>query len=135
MRPHGGRAIPTFIRQALAGEPLTVTGDGGQTRSVCYVDDTVAGILALAGSDFAGPVNIGGSQELTVLQLAETIRDLAGSASPVEFVPRPADDPSVRCPDTSLARRRLGWHPVVALEAGLRRTIDWFASAHLQRTT
>jgi dTDP-glucose 4,6-dehydratase len=135
MRPHDGRAIPTFIRQALAGEPLTVAGDGSQTRSVCYVDDTVAGILALAGSDFAGPVNIGGSQELTVLQLAETIRDLAGSASPVEFVPRPADDPSVRCPDTSLARRRLGWHPVVALEAGLRRTIDWFASAHLQRTT
>jgi len=132
MRPHDGRAIPTFIRQALAGEPLTVAGDGGQTRSVCYVDDTVAGILALAASDFAGPVNIGGSQELTVLRLAETIRDLAGSASPVEFVPRPADDPSVRCPDTSLAQHRLGWRPAVTLEAGLRRTIDWFATAHLQ---
>ena len=132
MRPHDGRAIPTFIRQALAGEPLTVAGDGGQTRSVCYVDDTVAGIMALAASDFAGPVNIGGSQELTVLRLAETIRDLAGSASPVEFVPRPADDPSVRCPDTSLAQHRLGWRPAVTLEAGLRRTIDWFATAHLQ---
>ena len=135
MRPHDGRAIPTFIRQALAGEPLTVAGDGNQTRSVCYVDDTVAGILTLAGSDFAGPVNIGGSQELTVLRLAETIRDLAGSASPVEFVPRPADDPSMRCPDTSLARRRLGWRPAVTLEAGLRRTIDWFAAAHLQGAT
>jgi dTDP-glucose 4,6-dehydratase len=135
MRPHDGRAIPTFIRQALAGEPLTVTGDGSQTRSVCYVDDTVAGILALAASDFAGPVNIGGSQELTVLRLAETIRDLTGSASPVEFVPRPADDPSVRCPDTALARRRLGWRPAVTLEAGLRRTIDWFAAAHLQGAT
>jgi dTDP-glucose 4,6-dehydratase len=135
MRPHDGRAIPTFIRQALAGEPLTVTGDGNQTRSVCYVDDTVAGILTLAGSDFAGPVNVGGSQELTVLRLAETIRDLAGSTSPVEFVPRPADDPSVRCPDTSLARRRLGWRPAVTLEAGLRRTIDWFAAAHLQGAT
>jgi dTDP-glucose 4,6-dehydratase len=134
LRPHDGRAIPTFIRQALAGEPLTVAGDGSQTRSVCYVDDTVAGIVALAASDFAGPVNIGGSQELTVLRLAETIRDLAGSASPVEFVPRPADDPSVRCPDTSLAQRRLGWRPAVTLEAGLRRTIDWFA-AHLQGAT
>jgi dTDP-glucose 4,6-dehydratase len=95
----------------------------------------VAGILTLAGSDFAGPVNVGGSQELTVLRLAETIRDLAGSTSPVEFVPRPADDPSVRCPDTSLARRRLGWRPAVTLEAGLRRTIDWFAAAHLQGAT
>ena len=109
-----------------------MAGDGSQTRSVCYVDDTVAGIVALAASDFAGPVNIGGSQELTVLRLAETIRDLAGSASPIEFVPRPADDPSVRCPDTSLAQRRLGWRPAVTLEAGLRRTIDWFATAHLQ---
>ena len=135
MRPHDGRAIPTFIRQALASEPLTVAGDGSQTRSVCYVDDTVAGIVALAASDFAGPVNIGGSQELTVLRLAETIRDLAGSASPIEFVPRPADDPSVRCPDTSLAQRRLGWRPAVTLEAGLRRTIDWFATAHLQGAT
>ena len=135
MRPHDGRAIPTFIRQALAGEPLTVSGDGSQTRSVCYVDDTVAGILTLAASDFAGPVNIGGSQELTVLRLAETVRDLAGSASPVEFVPRPADDPSVRCPDTTLARRRLGWQPAVTLETGLRRTIDWFATAHLQGAT
>jgi dTDP-glucose 4,6-dehydratase len=128
MRPYDGRAIPTFIRQALAGEPLTVSGDGSQTRSVCYVDDTVAGILALAASDFAGPVNIGGSQELTVLRLAETVRDLAGSASPVEFVPRPVDDPAVRRPDITLAQQRLGWRPAITLEAGLRRTIGWFAS-------
>ena len=135
MRPYDGRAIPTFIRQALAGEPLTVAGDGSQTRSVCYVDDTVAGILTLAASDFAGPVNIGGPEELTVLRLAETIRDLAGSASPIEFIPRPVDDPAVRRPDTTLARRRLGWRPATALEAGLRRTIDWFATAGLQGAT
>jgi dTDP-glucose 4,6-dehydratase len=127
MRPHDGRAIPTFIRQALAGDPLTVTGDGSQTRSVCYVDDTVAGILALANSDFAGPVNIGGSRELSVLRLAETVRDLTGSDSPIEFIPRPADDPAVRRPDTSLARRRLGWCQATTLEAGLARTIGWFA--------
>ncbi len=136
MRPHDGRAIPTFIRQALAAEPLTVAGDGSQTRSVCYVDDTVAGILALAASDFAGPVNIGGSEELTVLRLAETIRELAGSSSPVEFIPRPVDDPAVRRPDTSLARRRLGWCPATTLETGLRRTIGWFTSraSDLQET-
>src|SRR5438477_11478709 len=128
MRPHDGRAIPTFIRQALAGDSLTVTGDGSQTRSVCYVDDTVTGILALAASDFAGPVNIGGSQELTVLRLAETVRDLTGSASPIEFIPRPVDDPAVRRPDTTLAQRRLGWRPAITLEEGLRRTIGWFAT-------
>jgi dTDP-glucose 4,6-dehydratase len=128
MRPHDGRAIPTFIRQALAGDPLTVAGDGRQTRSVCYVDDTVAGILALAGSGCAGPVNIGGTQEMTVLRLAETIRELTGSASPIGFVPRPADDPAVRQPDTTLARQLLGWRPGISLDEGLRRTIDWFAT-------
>src|SRR5436305_6084913 len=116
MRPDDGRAIPTFITQALAGRPLTVAGDGSQTRSVCYVDDTVSGILALAADDFAGPVNIGGPDEMTVLALAEMIRDLAGADSPVEFVPRPVDDPAVRRPDTSLARRRLGWQPVVPVK-------------------
>ena len=128
MRPHDGRAIPTFIRQALAGDPLTIAGDGSQTRSVCYVDDTVAGILALAASELAGPVNIGASRELTVLRLAETIRDLTGSASPIRFVARPVDDPAVRRPDTTLAQRRLGWRPAISLEEGLRRTIGWFAT-------
>ena len=132
MRPNDGRAIPTFICQALVREPLTVTGDGSQTRSVGYVDDTVTGILALAASDFAGPVNIGGSQELTMLQLAETIRKLAGSSSPIEFIARPVDDPAIRRPDTTLAHHRLGWRPAVTLEEGLRRTIDWFAARTLR---
>ncbi|MBC6459809.1 UDP-glucuronic acid decarboxylase family protein [Actinomadura sp. HBU206391] len=128
IRPHDGRAIPTFIRQALAGEPLTVAGDGSQTRSICYVDDTVTGILALAFSDLPGPVNIGHPQEITVLELAETVRDLVGSRSAITFVDRPVDDPSMRCPDTALARERLGWRPTVSSEEGLRRTIDWFTA-------
>jgi dTDP-glucose 4,6-dehydratase len=128
MRPDDGRAIPTFIMQALAGRPLTVTGDGSQTRSVCYVDDTIAGILALARSDFTGPVNIGGPEEMTVLRLAETVRDLVGADSPIEFVSRPVDDPAVRRPDTSLAWQRLRWRPAVPLEEGLRRSIVWFSA-------
>lgn len=127
MRPFDGRAIPTFMRQALTGEPLTVAGDGGQTRSICYVDDTVSGILALADSDVPGPVNIGNPEEMSILTLAETIRDLAGSASPIRFVERPTDDPAVRRPDTTLARERLGWQPSVPSVDGLRRTLEWFA--------
>jgi dTDP-glucose 4,6-dehydratase len=126
MRPNDGRAIPTFIRQALAGEPLTVTGDGSQTRSVCYVEDTIRGILALAESDAAGPVNIGSPDELSMLELAELIRELTGSSSPIEHIDRPVDDPTVRRPDTTLARELLGWHPRVPLRDGLARTIDWF---------
>ncbi|GGO01104.1 epimerase [Microbispora rosea subsp. aerata] len=126
MRPRDGRAIPTFIRQALLGEPITVTGDGSQTRSICYVDDTVDGVLALAESDFAGPVNIGNPAEMSMAELAETIRDLAGSSSPIRFVERPVDDPAVRRPDTSLAEERLGWRPRIDPVTGLRRTIDWF---------
>jgi dTDP-glucose 4,6-dehydratase len=126
MRPNDGRAIPTFICQALTGLPLTVAGDGSQTRSICYVDDTVAGILAMAHHDYSGPVNIGNPEEMTVLELAETIRDLAASRVPITFVDRPADDPAVRRPDTMLARERLGWQPSVPSTDGLRRTIDWF---------
>ncbi|MDH2426664.1 SDR family oxidoreductase [Sphaerisporangium sp. TRM90804] len=126
MRPHDGRAIPTFIRQALAGEPLTVTGDGGQTRSISYVDDTVDGILALADSSLAGPVNIGNPAELSMLELACLVRDLTGSGSPIRFVDRPVDDPHVRRPDTTLAAAELGWRPRIGPEAGLRRTIEWF---------
>jgi dTDP-glucose 4,6-dehydratase len=128
MRPHDGRAIPTFMRQALLGEPLTVAGDGSQTRSICYVDDTVSGILALARNDFPGPVNIGNPEEMTVLRLAETIRDLADSNSPITFIDRPVDDPAVRRPDTALARERLGWRPTVPRAVGLRRTLRWFAA-------
>jgi dTDP-glucose 4,6-dehydratase len=127
MRPDDGRAVPTFIKQALRGEPLTVAGDGMQTRSIQYVDDLVEGVLRLAASGHPGPVNIGNPTEVTMLALAELIRDLAGSDSPVEFVPRPEDDPMVRCPDIALARRVLGWEPRVPLEDGLRRTIAWFA--------
>ncbi|MEO3870840.1 UDP-glucuronic acid decarboxylase family protein [Nonomuraea sp. B12E4] len=128
MRPFDGRAIPTFIRQALTGEPITITGDGSQTRSICYVDDTVSGILAMARSDFMGPVNIGNPNELTMLELATMVRDLAGSASEIEFIDRPADDPKVRRPDTSLAAERLGWQARVPATEGLKRTIEWFAA-------
>ncbi|AQZ61134.1 dTDP-glucose 4,6-dehydratase [[Actinomadura] parvosata subsp. kistnae] len=128
MRPFDGRAIPTFIRQALTGEPITITGDGSQTRSICYVDDTVSGILAMARSDFAGPVNIGNPDELTMLELATLVKKLTGSSSEIRFIDRPADDPKVRRPDTSLAAERLGWRAQVPAEEGLRRTIEWFSA-------
>lgn len=126
MRPNDGRAIPTFIRQALAGEPLTVAGDGSQTRSVCYVDDLVTGILALAASEHPGPVNLGNPHERSVLRIAEDVCAATGSRSPIEFVGRPVDDPKVRRPDTTLAREVLGWHPVVPWQDGLARTVAWF---------
>jgi dTDP-glucose 4,6-dehydratase len=127
MRPDDGRAIPTFISQALAGEPLTVAGDGSQTRSICYVSDTVEGILALAASGEPGPVNIGNPQEMTVEQLAQRIVELSGSWSPLSFVERPADDPATRRPDITRARDRLGWEPAVDWRTGLSDTIAWFA--------
>ena len=126
MRPFDGRAIPTFIRQALRNEPITVTGDGSQTRSVCYVDDLIDGILRLLMSDLPGPVNIGNPAELTVLELAERVRQACGSSSTIELIPRPEDDPWVRQPDVRLATSALGWQPKVALAEGLRRTVDWF---------
>lgn len=126
MRPDDGRIVPTFCRQALAGEPLTVNGTGAQTRSLCYVDDTVAALVALAGSDCAGPVNIGNPVELMVLHVAELIRDLVGSASEIEFRPAPEDDPQRRCPDITLARELLGWSPRVSYTDGLCATVDWF---------
>ncbi|CAM5627985.1 NAD-dependent epimerase/dehydratase family protein [Streptomyces pilosus] len=128
MRGHDGRAVPTFVRQALAGEPLTVTGDGRQTRSLCYVDDTVAGILAAAAHGMRGPVNIGNPGEITMLDLARTVVRLTGSASEIRYIERPVDDPAVRCPDITLARDKLGWEPRVDAEEGLRRTIAWFRS-------
>ena len=134
MRPDDGRAIPTFIRQALAGEPLTVSGDGAQTRSVCYVDDTVSGILALARHDHPGPVNIGNDDELSMVRLAGMIRDLAGSSSPIRFVGRPEDDPKVRRPDTSLAHELLGWEASISCADGLRQTIEWFAGLEEAKT-
>lgn len=126
MRPNDGRAIPNFIRQGLAGDPVTVAGDGSQTRSICYVDDLIAGILAMAATDHPGPVNIGNPHELSMLELARWIVELTGSSSPIVHIERPVDDPTVRQPDTTLARSVLGWEPQVAIEDGLRRTIDWF---------
>ncbi|TDQ51534.1 NAD-dependent epimerase/dehydratase family protein [Actinorugispora endophytica] len=126
LRPGDGRVIPTFIRQALDGEPLTVAGDGLQTRSVCYVDDTVEGLLALARSDLTGPVNIGSEEELSVLALADLVKGLTGSDSPISFIGRPVDDPRFRRPDITLAATRLDWRPRVRVEEGLRRTIAYF---------
>ncbi|MFG2129724.1 UDP-glucuronic acid decarboxylase family protein [Streptomyces sp. NPDC048751] len=130
MRGYDGRAVPTFIRQALAGEPLTVTGDGQQTRSLAYVDDTVRGILAMAASDLRGPVNLGNQAEITMLELARTIITLTGSSSEIRFVDRPTDDPAVRCPDLTLARGKLQWEPRVDAGEGLARTIAWFRARH-----
>ncbi|MBT2386599.1 NAD-dependent epimerase/dehydratase family protein [Streptomyces sp. ISL-11] len=126
MRGHDGRAVPTFIRQALAGEPLTVTGDGRQTRSLSYVDDTVRGILAMAASDLRGPVNLGNPTEITMLELARTVIELARSSSTVRFIDRPTDDPAVRCPDITLARGKLQWEPRIPAREGLARAISWF---------
>ncbi|RBM13848.1 epimerase [Prauserella sp. PE36] len=128
MRADDGRMIPNFITQALAGEPLTIAGSGNQTRSVCYVDDTVSGLLALARSTLTGPVNIGNPHELPVWQVADEIRALTGTASTVRQVPGAVDDPRRRCPDISMAQKELGWRPEVTLREGLRRTIAWFAA-------
>lgn len=126
MRPNDGRAIPNFITQALSGKPMTVQGDGSQTRSVCYVDDLVDGAIRLLFSDLAGPVNVGNPHEMSVLELANIIRELVGSDSPVEFTDRPQDDPSQRQPDINLARAELHWEPRVDLREGLSKTIAWF---------
>jgi dTDP-glucose 4,6-dehydratase len=124
MRPHDGRAIPTFLRQALQDRPITVFGDGSQTRSFCYVDDLVRGIIALAESGHHYPVNIGNPDEFTLLELAESVIEVTGSRSEIIFEALPTDDPQVRQPDISLARELLSWEPTVALREGLRRTIE-----------
>jgi UDP-glucuronate decarboxylase len=127
MRAADGRVVSNFIVQALGGQPLTIFGDGTQTRSLCYVEDTVAGLLALfAGDVGAGPVNIGNPNELTIADLARLVIALTGSQSTVSFLPLPADDPHVRRPDIGRARERLGWTPNVDLRTGLERTIEYF---------
>jgi dTDP-glucose 4,6-dehydratase len=123
MRAHDGRAIPTFVRQALAGEPLTVFGDGSQTRSFCYVDDLIRGLYLLATSEEHLPVNLGNPDEFTLLELANTVLKVTGSQSPVVYEALPMDDPQVRQPDITRARQVLGWEPEVPLEEGLRRLI------------
>ena len=128
MRPRDGRVVPAFIQQSLLGEPLSVFGDGSQTRSFCYVDDLIEGIFRLLMSDEVLPTNIGNPHEMTILQFAERIRSLVGSSSPIDFRPLPEDDPKTRQPDITKARRVLGWEPKVDLDLGLGRTIDYFRS-------
>ncbi|TWE12642.1 UDP-glucuronic acid decarboxylase family protein [Rudaeicoccus suwonensis] len=132
MRPNDGRAIPNFIRQSLAGEPVTVAGDGLQTRSICYVDDLVQGILAMAAAHHPGPINIGNPHEISMIDLAHWIVKLAESGSPVTHIERPVDDPTVRRPDATLAHEVLGWEPQVQIEDALLRTIDWFRTNELR---
>ena len=127
MRPDDGRVVSNFIVQALAGTPITIYGDGKQSRSFCYVDDEVRGLLALLDSDYVGPVNVGNPNEFTVLELAEKVLALTGSSSELQFDPRPVDDPAQRQPDLTLARSVLGWQPEVTLDEGLARTAEWFA--------
>jgi dTDP-glucose 4,6-dehydratase len=124
MRPHDGRAIPTFLRQALQDKPLTVFGDGSQTRSFCYVDDQIRGLIALAESDVHLPVNIGNPDEFTLLELAQTVIEVSESRSEIVFEALPVDDPQIRQPDITRAKERLGWAPEVDLRDGLRRTIE-----------
>jgi dTDP-glucose 4,6-dehydratase len=123
MRPHDGRAIPNFVRQAVAGEPLTVYGEGSQTRSFCYVDDLIRGIVLLAESGEHLPVNIGNPGEFTILELAQTVLKVTGSTSEIVYEALPVDDPQIRQPDITRARQLLGWEPEIQLEDGLRRML------------
>jgi len=124
MRPHDGRAIPTFLRQALQDRPITVFGDGSQTRSFCFVDDLIRGMIALAQSGQHQPINVGNPNEFTLLELAQTVIDVTGSRSEIVYEALPTDDPQVRQPDITLARTLLGWEPEVELRDGLERTIE-----------
>ncbi len=126
MRLDDGRVVPTFVAQALRGEPITVFGDGRQTRSFCYVDDLVEGLWRLARSAFQDPVNLGNPREMTILEFAQAVQREVGSTCPVEHRPLPQDDPRVRRPDIARAREVLGWEPAVAFEDGLARTVRWF---------
>jgi dTDP-glucose 4,6-dehydratase len=131
MRMNDGRAVPTFLAQAMSGDPITVDGDGNQTRSLCYVDDLVEGIWRFLATDATGPLNLGSQEEVTVLHLADLVRTLTGSRSEIVFAQRPTDDPQMRCPDITLARNLLGWEPATDLREGLLRTIR--ASAAIDR--
>ena len=124
MRPYDGRAIPTFLRQALQDQPITLFGDGSQTRSFCYVDDLVRGIIALSDSGYHNPVNIGNPKEFTLMELAEAVIEITGSKSEIVHEPLPTDDPKVRRPDITLAKQILNWEPQVQLREGLQKTIE-----------
>jgi dTDP-glucose 4,6-dehydratase len=125
MRRDDGRMVPNFLAQAIDGSPLTIYGDGSQTRSPCYVDDMVRGLIALLDSEVTGPINLGNPTEISVLDLAHKVLELTGSSSPIEYCPLPTDDPARRCPDVSQARELLGWEPLVTLDEGLSRTLTW----------
>jgi dTDP-glucose 4,6-dehydratase len=134
MRPKDGRVVPAFIQQSLDGEPLSVFGDGRQTRSFCFVADLVDGICRLLDSDYTDPVNIGNPVEMTILEFAEAILRLVGSDSEIAFHPLPVDDPKTRQPDIALARRVLDWEPRVPLESGLEETIAYFRTLSAKDT-
>jgi dTDP-glucose 4,6-dehydratase len=127
LSPGDGRVVSNFVVQALRGEPLTVYGDGRQTRSMCYVDDQIKGLLALLDSSLTGPVNIGNPDERSMLELAHFVREVTGSTSAISFAPLPVDDPTRRCPDITLARTELGWSPTIGLREGIERTIEYFS--------
>jgi nucleoside-diphosphate-sugar epimerase len=126
MQADDGRVVTNFVNQALRGEPITIYGDGTQTRSFCYVDDEARGLLALIEGPIVGPVNVGNPNEFTMIELAELVLELTGSGSPIERRPLPSDDPKLRRPDISLARDVLGWEPSIPLREGLARTVAWF---------
>ena len=135
MHPFDGRVVSNFIRQALSGQPITVFGDGSQTRSFCYRDDLVDGLIRMmnAPDDFCGPVNLGNPVEYTIGQLAEMVRELTHSTAAVKYEPLPVDDPRRRCPDIALAKKVLHWHPGVPLVEGLTKTIDWFRTIDIEQ--
>lgn len=126
MAVHDGRVVPNFVGQALRGEPITVHGDGSQTRSFCYVDDLVEGLVRLMESGVEGPTNLGWDREIPMLELARRVRSAAGSSSPIVHIDRPLDDPARRCPDISRARQLLRWQPTVGLDEGLEATVGWY---------
>ena len=128
MHPNDGRVVSNFIVQALKGEPITIYGKGNQTRSFCYADDLIEGLVRLMKTpdDFTGPVNLGNPEEFSILELAEKIIELSGSKSKIVYKPLPADDPKQRQPDIRLAKKKLGWSPKVTLEEGLKKTIPYF---------
>jgi nucleoside-diphosphate-sugar epimerase len=128
LAPGDGRVVSNFIVQALRGDPLTVYGDGSQTRSLCYVDDEIAGLVALLDSSLTGPVNVGNPDERTVLELAQVVLEVSGSRSSIVYEALPTDDPTRRCPDITLATEQLGWSPSTELRDGIARTIEYLAT-------
>jgi dTDP-glucose 4,6-dehydratase len=128
MSARDGRIVTNFITQALNGDPLTIYGDGSQTRSFCYVDDLIRGIVGMLDSAESGPVNLGNPEEFTVAEFAQLVLRVTGSGSPVEYLPLPVDDPTRRCPVITRASQVLGWQPQIRVEDGVRRTVEWFRS-------